>query len=478
MTRRTNTVLFLLMLFATLVTPWDSRKWTEFSDTADYLKQSQIPLDSREFWSPHHSGSFYPRPFTVPLLYKLAGSDPARIVLMQKFVHCLSTWFLVFALLLLVSARLTKYLLMGCIYLLMSWWTITGWTNQVLSESLSLSMLFCWIASFILAWQKRSWYFWLLHILFTVLLSFTRDSWPYLLIVFYLAVLIVSWIWERPPGTTSPGGRSPGRHGDKARLVSWISERTLAKSSPSSRFHLQPLAKSSLLMILVSAVIFTAQVKTAQTGQRYRLPMLNTLAVRIAGEKNYLQWFKDHGMPCADSLAVKYKAINVNLDTDRHRIWDLYYNRNYKSLWNWILEHGQGAYMKFMLTHPSYTLLFRESKSQRQRIFAFDLWYSGESAGYSRYVSAVFPIFSPWWLLACNIFLLIQFFRRKKLILLFPVILSLVFIANVFLSYNADALEVERHLFITVIMIQMLVFLSLALLGDTLNGLLTNKLQK
>jgi hypothetical protein len=90
------------MLFATLVTPWDSRKWLEFSDTEDYINQSKIPLSSREFLAPHHSGTFFPRPFTVPLLYKLAGSEPVTIVILQKYIHCLSAWFLVFSLLLLI----------------------------------------------------------------------------------------------------------------------------------------------------------------------------------------------------------------------------------------------------------------------------------------------------------------------------------------------------------------------------------------
>ena len=78
--------------------------------------------------------------------------------------------------------------------------------------------------------------------------------------------------------------------------------------------------------------------------------------------------------------------------------------------------------MKFMLTHPAYTLLYKESKQQMQRIFAYDLWYSGEVAGYSKSVQKLFPLFNPWWLLVCDILLLIQFLRRKKLILVFPVI--------------------------------------------------------
>jgi len=414
------------MLFATLLTPWDSRKWLEYSDTEDYIHQSKIPISSPEFWAPHHSEAFYPRPFTVPLLYKLAGSEPVKIVLLQKFIHCLSVWFLVFSLLLCINSAIFRYLLMMCLYLLMSWWNIAGWTNQILSESLSLSLLFCWIASFILAWKRNSWYYWLLHLLVVVLFSFTRDSWPYLLIFFYVVICIVTWFWERP------------------------------------------LMIPSLLLVLASFILFFVQQETAVTGQRYRLPLINTIAVRIIGNGKYTAWFRDQGMPCTDSLEKKYKNIDVSLDADRHKIWDLYYNKNYEPLWNWILDKGPSEYMKFMLTHPSYTLLLKESKQQRQRIFAYDLWYSGEVAGYSKFVQPLFPLFNPWWLSFCTLLLIIQFFRKKKLILIFPVILSLVFLLNVFLSYNADALEVERHLFLTGIMVQMIMFISLALIGDSL----------
>jgi hypothetical protein len=413
------------MLFATLITPWDSRKWLEFSDTEDYLAQSKIPI-TREFWAPHHSGSFSPRPFTVPLIYKLAGSEPVSIVLLQKYIHCLSTWFLVFSLLLLINTTVFRYFLMISVYILMSWWTIAGWTNQILSESLSLSFLFCWIASFILAWKKRKWYFWVVHILIMILFSFTRDTWPYMLILWYPLFSFSAFLWERS------------------------------------------LLKPLLVISLLSVVLFFVQQNTARTGQRYRVPMLNIITVRIICNDEYTEWFKARGMPCTDSLVKKYRYIDINLDPDRHKIWNLYGNTEYEPLWKWVLDKGKAEYMKFLVAHPSYTFLIKETDQQRKRIFAWDLWYAGEVAGYSTAFRNLFPIFSPWWILVVNLLLIVQFFRKKKLIMIFPVMISFVFMANVFISYNSDALEVERHLFITVIMIHLIIFLALAILADSL----------
>jgi hypothetical protein len=236
----------------------------------------------------------------------------------------------------------------------------------------------------------------------------------------------------------------------------------------SALFWERSLLKPSFLFFALALVLFFVQQNTAKTGQRLRAPLINIIAVRIISNDAYTGWFRHRGIPCADSLVKKYRKIDVSLDSDRHKIWNLYGNTEYEPLWNWINDNGKKEYMKFLVTHPSYTLLLTETNRQRDRIFAWDLWYSGEVAGYSKAFSKIFPAFSPWWILFVNLLLIIQFFKKKKLILIFPVIISFVFMVNVFISYNADALEVERHLFVTVIMIHLIVFLSLAILADSL----------
>ena len=58
--------------------------------------------------------------------------------------------------------------------------------------------------------------------------------------------------------------------------------------------------------------------------------------------------------------------------------------------------------------------------------------------------------------------------RRRQQVLLAPVALALFTLLNVILSYNADALEVERHLFTTNILIQLTGFWAVALIWEAL----------
>jgi len=180
-----NRILFILILFLNLMIKFNHPAWEGFSDPYDYLRQSKISLADKEFYFPHRVGDFDPRPFTVPLFYKIAGSDANMIVIMQKFFHTLATWFLTFALLFYIQRKYLRITIVVFIYLFTSWWNILGWTNLLLPESLSITFLFLWIASFLMQYKKKNTWTISLHILITVLFSFTRDSWPYILIIFY-----------------------------------------------------------------------------------------------------------------------------------------------------------------------------------------------------------------------------------------------------------------------------------------------------
>ncbi len=419
-----NGILFLVTLFLSLITDWNPPSWKDFNDPADYLQQSKIPINSREFYAPHQQGTFFPRPFTVPLFYKLAGSKPEVIIQMQKFIHSLATLFLAYALLLIINRVWIRYLMLFCVYLLMSWWNILGWASQLLSESLSMSLLFCWIASFLMIWKKKNLFFILFHLLLTVLFSFSRDTWPYIIILFYFLISVFTLFSQRSFFT------------------------------------------KAFFLLTCSVILFFIQLNTARVGHRHRLPLMNTMTVRILSNPGYTAWFEVRGMPDVKLLHPIYRGVDVNLDSDRHKIWNLYWNENYKAFSDWTSDKGRNEYMRFLISHPSYFFLFHENKRQLQRIFAYNLWYTPKIRGYSLLTEPVFPFFGFISVSVFCILLVILFFRKRDPILLFPVLLWLIFFANVFLLYNSDALEVERHLFITMIAIQLIGFISVGLILD------------
>src|SRR5213075_1630738 len=107
---RLHLALFVGTLFLVLLPQPPSPLWEGYADPFDYLHQSRMPLMSKSFWMPEKTEGFYPRPFTVPLFYKLAGSDPETIIVLQKFVHVLSIFLLAAALMPVFRNNLSRYL--------------------------------------------------------------------------------------------------------------------------------------------------------------------------------------------------------------------------------------------------------------------------------------------------------------------------------------------------------------------------------
>jgi hypothetical protein len=306
----------------------------------------------------------------------------------------------------------------------MSWWNILGWTAQLLSESLTMSLLFIWIASFLLVWKKKNLLFLLFHILVMILFSFSRDTWPYILILFYFLVTVYTIFSHRS------------------------------------------IFPKAFFLLSFAVILFFVQLNTAKVGQRHRLPLMNTLAVRILNNPDFTAWFEVRGMPEVKILHPVYRKVDVSIDSDRHKVWNLYWNKDYKAFSDWTIRDGRQVYMKFLLSHPGYFFLLHESKPQLRRILAYNLWYTPSLRGYSRITEPIFPFFGIISVSVFCLLLIFLFYRKRDPVLLFPVLLWLIFVANVFLSYNADALEVERHLFITMIAIQLIGFISLALFLD------------
>lgn len=416
-----NLILAVVSLWMLLKIEVTREIWANLCDPYDYLEQSKKPLDSQDFWVPEKKDMFYPRPFTVPLFYRIAGSLPENIIVMQKIMHYLAVFLIFAAISLFIRKKGIQLILLFSWYFLMSWWNIMGWTNSILSESLGISMFFIWLASFLYLFQKKKTIYFVLHILCTILFSFTRDSWPYFLILFYLSVLLVVWFF----------------HKKEQRIYYYVS------------------------LVLFAIIIFFIQQKTAQIGNRYRIPVMNNIVFRILPSEEKTQWFVDHGMPDAELINEKYGNLANWKD-----IFPMYDDTTITRFNNWVIEDGKSIYFKYLITHPKNFFLWNEKKSDLAKIMAYDFGYINPPESFSIYGSMVFPFFKVYgliFLLAISTYL---YFRKRKFILIFPLVLSLLFLANVVLLYLADSLETERHQYMTIMIVQFIGIFSSVLILD------------
>jgi hypothetical protein len=400
-----NLGLFLFTLICSLMVRFEPNLWSRLGDPYDYLHQSTIELTDIDFYIPKKTSHYYPRPFTVPLFYKIANADTELVLVLQKVIHGLSCFFCAFAILLYIKHKHIKIIFLVTWYLFMMWWNIVGWSNTILSESISISLLFMWLGSFLLFKNKKTILTFIFHILITILFSFTRDSWPYILIAFYTLHLLASFKLEKPF-----------------------------------------IVKYSMLFGF-SIILFFTQQYTAKVGMRYKLPVLNNIVFTILPNPEYVEWFEKEGLPCVEALKKDYSNIPIENFRD---IYPLYTNdTSYAALHSWATTHGNTVYMKFLLSHPSQLFLLNETPENLERIFAYNLDYTSKPFGLSRISDYIFPLFNS---ISIILLLMIYMFickKEKSIEWIFPTSVLIICILNTVLLYNADALEVERHLFIT-----------------------------
>jgi len=380
--------------------------WNGFWDHHDYIYQSRNSILSKHFFAPVSSKWFTSRPFTIPLLYKIIGHDPIKMFYFQKFIYCCSVCIFVVTLNKFFSGIVFKLLNHFVMLFFFTWWNIVGWSNNLLSESLAFSFFLIWLTALIYYYRNQNVASVLFLIVSTMLLSFTRDSWPYILMIFFICNLIIYLFKKR-----------------------------------------KLLIYNSLFCVL-GLLILVAQSYMVKIGNRTKLPVFNSIALRVAQSNDYLEWFKCNGMPQSEQLIKDFRGFDVS--TNRVFIYSRYSDSTYVDLHHWIDKYGKGMYQKFLLEHPHYFLLLDESEKNLSRIFAYNFkeYYQGAFKFFAN-ANNVFPIFNPWFALVSFLVCLWFWVKKKKLVFLLPLLFIFLGVVNVFINYNADAMEVERHLYLT-----------------------------
>lgn len=416
-----NLILFLVSLFFSLAVKLEPAVWPHYGDPPDYLHQAKAGWLSYDLYFPKRTEGFYPRPFTVPLIYKLSNGSADAIINIQRFIHFLAVWIFAAVFLAFIRSFLLKIIFLLTWYFLMSWWTILGWSHNLLSESLGHSLFLIWIASFIYFHRQKTLKSLILNFIALVLLSFTRDNWPYYFLIFYSMMIVGQWYIEK----------------------SFI--------------------KKFIPIMALSIALFFIQQKTAELGRRHQLPVMNNIVYRILPNSEYTKWFVDRGMPQAALIKEHYNATN-----DMKMIYPLYKDERFKEFHEWAATEGRSKYSLFMLSHPSYLFLKNENKESLQKIFEYKFSYTSNAIGYSIYADYVFPIFGKNKLSVLFIISFIIFIKTQRFEFYLVNVLLLSTLVMSVLIYLADALEIDRHCYMTQSVMQMSGVLWLVLIFDEL----------
>ena len=425
-----NILLFIVLLVFSFNLEWDNSLWGNLGDPYDYWHQSRFSIFSSDAYFPEATPGYYPRPFIVPILYNIAGGEPEHFIPLQILLHGISALCIGFAVIIALKKTVVKFFFLISWYLLTAWWNIAGWDLMVLSESISTALFFIWFSSLVIFHLKMNWKTFGLHVFVTFWFCLSRDHWPTVLLIFYSLYALVQIYLNR------------------------------------AHFkYVLPLIGYILILLIF-------QQKSSDAGNRHYLPMMNNMGLRIAKNTEHLNWFKNEGMPGTDIIANRYNAL-----TEDASLIAFYNDPGLEAFRNWVKDQGKITFVKFLISHPFETLLIHEKKDERKRIFAYNLPEThGEKIRLSPMSDAIFPLFNLNIILVLIVLLCVLYYFERSRFLLLCLFIPLILFLHIIASYNGDAVEIERHLVLSNILLQFIGVLALTIMLDS--KLVTNQLFK
>ena len=407
-------------------------------DASLYQEVARYPLGSVKFWVWH-------RPWTVPLVHKLAGLNDPRVVRWQVAIglvaHLVLAWILFRSL---GSGALGLLAALG-VYLYALATCVEGWAMVIRSESVAFSLTALFLGLLIaVVWQltrprPRTWSLLTTSVLFllaAVLFVFSRDNWAYQLPLVALLLGI----------SLLPARARAGR----TRLQIW----------------------TGLILALLLLGVFATQIRTARLGDRSQPCLMNVLFQRVFTDPEIRgRWIEQYQMPWDDklqALAGKWCFSNQ------------YAGYKHKPFQDWLDRRGLGSYIHDVLTHPGLSgdAVWRNFRAI-VNYFAMTeyLKMAGEGTAVTRMCQRLifFPLPPNWAELAVILCLVIPLgvgllAGRTKLAAcgwgIF--ILAAGLPVQMAICFLADALEVMRHNLAVSITLRLLLVATLALTAAAL----------
>lgn len=400
----------LLIYIALRVVCWRSSTLdvNQFPDTAVFLGQSSLPLWSRRFWAGGRS-------FTVPLIYKTLKNNLQLISIVQFTFSVLSWGLLAIAVALTTDFYGFGLVIFAIILAFSLSQEIIMWDKQVLSESLSLSLLALFVASWFLLLSGWHWTGMTAVIVTGFLWAFSRDANAWVLLLLAGLLVPVGFIWH----------------------------------------------KGYLILAGMFFGFFIASGISANKGQRWVSPFLNVLAQRILPNSQMVKWFEQRGMPVNPALTQMARkwAHSEN--------WAFYEDPALQSFRDWLYTRGKSCYYRFLLSDIA--SLTQVPLRHIEILIAEDLsnYYPKGFRPILKGIIAevVFPnkhALLLAWLASVLIGLtsVISIYQQNPLWLA-PLFLILLAYPHVIIVWHGDAMEIPRHALMANIQLRLGVWITL-----------------
>ena len=383
-------------------------------DTESYLKHSRVSLLNSDFF--FGKTLFYEgidnRPFIIPLFYKLLGENLRLIVIWQKLFQCFSVFFFTLCFLPVLVNKYVRLFFVFLMFFLFSWWNIRGWTNLVISESLSISFFLVWVGSLVLYLKNNGVGYYILLVVATICFALTRDHWIYPIIIVFTLLTLLKFRKQLP---------------------------------------------GYLGLMFVSILLFVNIGFASKVGRRHVMPLLNNTLIRILPEKSYTDWYVKKGMPL-NSTIVNWTGRNAYNGPHVDSLWT---SRVSSKFVDWHYKHGQSVYTQFIITHIKYALGVLWKNRFGMQAYNLTRYTGAGRSKISKLTDRVFPVFNFLSTLLISLFLVYLYWKSKNEFYLLPIILWIAFMFNAIGCTLIDPCDIERHNWFNSIIMQIIGFSAL-----------------
>lgn len=265
------------------------------ADTTSYVRISNEPVFSSEFLGTS-------RPFVFPLVLKLFNNDEEAVAWAQGVFSIISWSILALAVGYSLQVAFLRLIAFGLVLLFSLYRYVLAWDSVLLTESVSLSLMALFLASWLWLMKGWGWHKAILLGLVTLFWTFARDTnaWVILMVALFLVLLIA---------------------------LRQIDKRYLA------------LSAAFLVMFILSNL-------SADLGDRWVFPFQNILGRRVLPDGGAVDYFANCGMPVSPALLERAGGYANSAD---RAFYDDPALEEYRL---WLHESGKTCYVKWLLSDP------------------------------------------------------------------------------------------------------------------------------